>query len=115
MLLYYTQRIVDYTSIPFYLATRLEDLVYGGANMAKGVLWVSSRVTKTDKLSPQKFCNWYENVRYLCSPTRFPMILNLDRYTSSKFLPYPVYPAQSDMKLYNHNLQRLHGVVRHHG
>lgn len=30
--------------------------------MTKGVLWVSSRVTKPDKLSGEKFCDWYENV-----------------------------------------------------
>ncbi|KAF2032161.1 hypothetical protein EK21DRAFT_99254 [Setomelanomma holmii] len=29
--------------------------------MAKGVLWVSSRVTKPDKLTADKFCDWYEN------------------------------------------------------
>ncbi|KAH7392223.1 hypothetical protein DE146DRAFT_581880, partial [Phaeosphaeria sp. MPI-PUGE-AT-0046c] len=30
--------------------------------MTKGVLWVSSRVTKPDKLSAEKFCDWYENI-----------------------------------------------------
>ncbi|KAH7065730.1 hypothetical protein BKA63DRAFT_376612, partial [Paraphoma chrysanthemicola] len=29
--------------------------------MAKGILWVSSRVTKPDRLSPENFCAWYEN------------------------------------------------------
>ncbi|KAH4936716.1 hypothetical protein HBI79_070640 [Parastagonospora nodorum] len=30
--------------------------------MTKGILWVSSRITQPDKLSPEKFCKWYEDV-----------------------------------------------------
>ncbi|KAF2821898.1 hypothetical protein CC86DRAFT_247794, partial [Ophiobolus disseminans] len=38
--------------------------------MAKGVLWVSSRVTQPEKLSDDKFCEWYED-------THIPEVLAL--------------------------------------
>lgn len=30
--------------------------------MTKGILWVSSRITRPEELSAEKFCEWYENV-----------------------------------------------------
>jgi len=32
------------------------------ANMAPGILWVSSRIVNKDKLGVEKLCDWYENV-----------------------------------------------------
>lgn len=59
--------------------------------MAPGVIWVSSRVshlpnpqTNVDALTPEKFCDWYENI-HIQEVTALSGVPRAARYEASTF------------------------------
>jgi len=63
------------------------------ANMAPGILWVSSRIVNKDKLGVEKLCDWYENV---CSSFVLCWFWVVSLFVSIRVLfPLLIFPLQS--------------------
>lgn len=56
--------------------------------MTKGILWVSSRIVDEQKLSDDKFCDWYENI-HIPDVHSLPGIPSATRYAASTPSPFP--------------------------
>lgn len=95
--------------------------------MTKGILWVSSRITRPEELSAEKFCEWYENVNippiyllYSTSPfhslrRKMSKDVNCCRSTSNKSSPSPASPAPYATRLFNRSRMGERGVRRRLG
>lgn len=96
--------------------------------MTKGILWVSSRITQPSSLTPESFCDWYENVIIQTSmpclsehltPSSCPYIYFLgtkantpfpNSNTSKKSSLSAAFPPQPDTKLSHLSPLHQHGA-----
>ncbi|KAL1799614.1 hypothetical protein ACET3X_003651 [Alternaria dauci] len=63
--------------------------------MSRGVLWVSSRIVHPDKLSAEKFCDWYENT-HVQEVLVLPGVPSAARYTAlQQQLSRPYYSNEA--------------------
>ncbi|KAB2111776.1 hypothetical protein AG0111_0g1164 [Alternaria gaisen] len=63
--------------------------------MSRGVLWVSSRIVHPDKLSAEKFCDWYENT-HAKEVLVLPGVPSAARYTAlQQKLSRPYYSNEA--------------------